>query len=273
MSTKTFLQYLAESDKEYSYRIKLVVEVDDEMMQSVETLLSKYDLRDIEGPKKTIIQAHPLDFYDVKNSEVYIIDVVTGVPVSPYILQQEIRTNLQISEKFVVVRSDSDPLEVETERLRAKWEFEHEAAEKKLSPAALLSTDPAYPDEITDLTGEDMYGDEYNRSYLDLLAQVSATRDEKMHEQPETDTMFGWLKTNEETSDVDSTDFNADIEDKVSSVPWWKASKNGKYLEKTRSHQSAYGNFDEDKKRFSARYESPTGKEKTLTKDSDPIGD
>jgi len=267
----TFLQHLMESDKEYHFRIKTVEPIDEERMARIEKIMSKYELRDITAPEKTIIQDHPLDFHDIQNAEVWIVDAVTGVSVSAYILQQELRANLKMPEKFVVVRSDNDPLELETQRLNAENEMREKQESKGLNRASLLDTEEVYPeDELEDmLKGEDMYGDKYNSKFLKALAQVSADR------KPETVSpksgMFDWLGSDvQESPDTASTDDFNDEFDTVKPVAWWDAGKEDKDTD-AEKRLSPEGNFDDDSKVHQRRFEKDSGESVDVEVDSKSI--
>lgn len=268
---KTYLEHLMESDKEYHFRIKTIEPIDEDRMAKIEHILSKYELRDITAPERTIIQNHPLDFHDIQNAEVWMVDAVTGVPVSSYILQQELRANLKMPEKFVVVRSDNDPLELETQRLNAEDDMREKAEEKSLNRASLLDTDEVYPeDDLEDaLKGEDMFGDNYNSKFLQTLAKVSADR------KPETidpkSGMFDWLESDvkEAPTTMTADDFNAEQES-VKPVAWWDA---GKYEADTETEKrlSPEGNFDDDAKVHHNRYEDEAGKDVELDSESNSV--
>lgn len=161
-----YRKFLKECIRDYHIRIKTVTEMTDENMDKLEFLLQKYDMQSIDGPRKTVIQEHPLDFYDIMNHEVYIIDVTLGLPASSYMLQQEIKETLDIPEKFVVVRSDNDPTEIETQRLHAQALMD----ENKDGQAAKLSTDPEYPEQSP--AAEELYGDTYIENFVSRLAQA-----------------------------------------------------------------------------------------------------
>lgn len=139
---KSFYEYLAESVKEYSYRIKSIVEMDEEFLKGLELALRKYDVVTISKVKKTISQKNPMDFNHVKNAEVWMIDVTTHIPVSSHILQQEIHGALHLPGSSLVVRGDHEAIElVNTEGLVADA-MAKEAAGRDLKPAALLDDSP-----------------------------------------------------------------------------------------------------------------------------------
>lgn len=173
---KSFHDYIKENEREYHIRIKTVVPLGDVEMEYIERILSKYVPIDITAPVKTIMQKHPLDFQDIRNAEVWIVDVVTELPASAYVLQQELKLALNIPEKYLVVRAANDPLEVETQRMVSNDEIDMEAMEKGLSPASRLSTTESYDDDELGELDQPVYGDEYNKKFLEVLAQVAADR-------------------------------------------------------------------------------------------------
>lgn len=272
---KTFIEHLLESDREYKYRIKTVIEFDDEAMERLERLVQKYELRDMFAPKKTIIQDHPLDFPDVNHSSVMIIDIITGVPVSAYILQQEIRENLQIPEKYIIVRSENDPLEVETARMLAIKDMKDEAEKKGLERDALLSTSNVYPEDVDSVPGEEVFGDVYNKRFLDTLAQISATRSPEYIEN-RGEGLFSWM--NNEIDDVpeimtdDSFNDGKEYDYAPKPTPWWKASS----IDHRRGDELSIanpGNFDDDVKIHHQKYKKIGGEEVNLTRTTEGLRD
>lgn len=158
--TSVYKQYLKESTKEYHYRIKTLVPLEEDQMNAIETVLRKYDLKDSSKARRTPLQEHPLEFYNQKNKEVYIVDTVLGIPASTYVLQQELKEVLRTTEDAVVVRADNEPLEVYTQQLLDDEEKE-----------VRLSTDEEYnADE--QLTGDPDFGDSYNEKFLSRIART-----------------------------------------------------------------------------------------------------
>lgn len=268
---KTYLEHLLESDREYHFRIKSIEPLTDEMMERLERVLGKYELRDISGPTKTIIQEHPLDFYDIHNAEVYIVDATLGVPQSSYILQQELRSNLKISENHIVVRGDNEPLEVETQRRIMDKEIGDEADKKGLTKASLLDTESVYPEDEHSVPGETFYGDEYNSEFLNTLAKVSATRKEGI-EEPE-EGLFDWLRNDvgDDTQVADDNDFNKDIEGAPKSVPWWKAKEIDVEDEDLEIRRAPQQNLDDDHEEKHVQHEDGKKKRKTLSAKSKKV--
>ena len=198
---KTFFQYLAESTKEYKYRLKTIVELNDEDLKKLETCLKKYDLVTISKPKKTIFQKKPRDFPGVEGAEVFIVDFTLRMPVTSYSMSLEFRKLLEIHENHIVVRGENEPVELEAQKMIADLE-----AEEKENKALL--DDEVYsefnePQEVA-------YGDEYNRKLLSYLAQVASDRDQKqeVEQTGPVKALFGWLKDETKPSE----DFNKDID-------------------------------------------------------------
>ena len=65
---KSFSQYLTESEKEHSYRIKFACPVTDYMLDRMETHLKKYEATHISKPKKAIAQSSPMDFKEATHT-------------------------------------------------------------------------------------------------------------------------------------------------------------------------------------------------------------
>jgi len=262
---KSFKHYLLESNREYHYRIKTVVEMNDDRLDRVERLLQKYNLMDISNPKKTLMQRHPLDFQDLDHAEVWIVDVVTGLPVSAYILQQEIRTVLEISETFVIVRTDNDPLEVETEMRNAIDDINDQGKKLGLDKNTLMNT-TGYLDSEMGLDGKTFYGDEYNNKLRDYLANISATRKPEVKSSP----LFDFVKGNEKPENADANDFNKDIKDAPKSVPWWERMSDIDFND-VEKKVSPEGNFDDDFRTYSRTFKDKDGKPKAISVDTDSI--
>lgn len=114
--TNGFNKYLAESVKEYGYKIKLAVDdVDDNMIDSIMYSLNKYQMVSATPFKRTPIQENPLDFPNIKNSAVCISDIVLSYPASIDFMETMLANVLGLSRQCVVVYSDHDPRIAETE--------------------------------------------------------------------------------------------------------------------------------------------------------------
>lgn len=155
-----YKKYLAESYKEYNYRIKTVAPLSQVNMDKIENVLRKYDMKSITNPRVTPVQENPLEFYNIHNHEVYIVDVVTGMPASTFNLQNELKQVLDVPLDYIVVRADNDPIELYTEQI----------TQEKTDYEVKLSTDPEYnADEGYEETA---FGDDYNQQFLSRIGKA-----------------------------------------------------------------------------------------------------
>lgn len=200
-------KYLAETERHYNYRIKTVVPIDDSVLDRIDRCIAKYLPVSVGRVQKTMFQRNPLDFAGVENAEVYYIDIQTSLPASPYVLQQDIRMSLGIPEKFIIVRGENDPSEVETQRINAVADMDAEAKAKGLTPAALLNN-PEYP-EGAEVDPTEFYGDDYNTSLKAYLKKIADER--KMIEIETVNAPFKWLLGDEQEPIQDKSDYNENI--------------------------------------------------------------
>jgi len=85
---KTFAEYLTESKHTYDYRIKIVGDIDKEVMDSLKEKLKQFDVISVTGPKKTPVQKTLMDFPGIENQSVNILDVTFNYPATePQIVQ------------------------------------------------------------------------------------------------------------------------------------------------------------------------------------------
>jgi hypothetical protein len=85
---KNFQEYLAESQRTYNYRIKIVGDVAPDFVKMLEEKLRQFDPVKISTIKKTPIQAKPADFPAAANESVASMDVEFRYPaIEPQIQQ------------------------------------------------------------------------------------------------------------------------------------------------------------------------------------------
>lgn len=172
----TFRELWESKQRQFHYRLKTVVPMDDDRMDDLERLMNRYNLLKMGSPQVMDGDMDTLDFVDVENADVTHVDFVIGVPMSAYILQQEARAVLNAPEKYVVVRADNEPMEVESTRLQMLQVLHKNNQERGLThKGSLLSTDAAYLEQEQPLA-TDVFGDTYNKRLLNVLADVSENR-------------------------------------------------------------------------------------------------
>jgi len=77
---KNFQQYLAESERTYSYRIKIVGDVAPDFIKQLEERLKQFDVVKVSKPKTTPVQLKPADFPKHSNDSVTSMDVEFRYP-------------------------------------------------------------------------------------------------------------------------------------------------------------------------------------------------
>jgi hypothetical protein len=246
----SFKTRLAEATTEYHYRIKTVVEPDEHKMADIERLLRRYKLISMDQPGKVSSHDDILNFKDIESADVWSVDFVIGVPMSAYILQQELRSVLGIPEKFVIVRADNEPLETYTTQHQLLRQLDQKAREEGLSPASLLSTDREYLDAEQPIL-KDVFGDKYNMRLLAYLAHVAKSRTDAPSTEGEDQSQL----FNKHLPGVKP----ATSADAVSEPP-------------VANHYVAPdGNFDDDTKTYFRVTKNAAGERKVLSATSDPM--
>jgi hypothetical protein len=85
---KNFQEYLAESQRTYNYRIKIVGDVEPNLVKALEEKLKQFDPVKVSAVKKTPIQLKPADFPAHANESVSAMDCEFRYPaIEPQIQQ------------------------------------------------------------------------------------------------------------------------------------------------------------------------------------------
>lgn len=157
---KSFKQYLQESKQTYTYRIKLAKELSNEEFDRIERHLIKYDVQKFSAPKKLMLQSTPYDFPQLRGYEIHVVEFTTGMPASAYQIQTEIQNLVGITDGYMKVRSDQEPLEKQ----------EQKELEGETETSSLLE-DPDYK-EAESANPEDYFGDKYNENFVQELLKL-----------------------------------------------------------------------------------------------------
>jgi hypothetical protein len=158
-----FNQYLAESTKEYNYRIKVAGDLSEDFGSKLETVLKKYEVKTLSKGKKTPIQEMPLDFPHLKNEAVTIFELTTMYPASVFELRALVADSMRLHTNQIVVRKPGEPTEEYQEEMKAK-------AEKKSEFKSMLQ-DLEYKD-APKVKADEVYGDRANQSLLKELLKA-----------------------------------------------------------------------------------------------------
>jgi len=163
---KSFTEYLTESKNTYTFRIKLAKELSGDDLSRIENHLAKYDVQKVSSPTKLMLQSVPYDFPQLRGYEIFVIEFETNLPASAYQIQTEIQTLLGISDGFMKVRSDQEPLEKQEQALSDDAEV------------ASLLADSTYS-EAEKINPDDYFGDKYNTSFVQELLKLKKDQEKK----------------------------------------------------------------------------------------------
>lgn len=107
---KNFREYLAESKKNWVFRVKVAGDLPEKFESTLKTILEKWDAS-IDYAGATPVQKLPLDFPQLENKEVHIFDVTANYPVTSDEIKNIVRTKANLSPACFVVKSCCDPTE------------------------------------------------------------------------------------------------------------------------------------------------------------------
>lgn len=158
---KTFKDYLTESKKTYSFKIKVAGELPEDFESSLKTQLGRCGVLTFEKRGTTPIQELPLDFPALKNCEVHMFEVVCEYPITAPEIASDIR-ELGLEETYFKVRNSGEPTEQE-----------QELSGELLSDEALL-TDSEYKEAgPAKVKHKDYFGADFNKSFLKDLEKTA----------------------------------------------------------------------------------------------------
>jgi hypothetical protein len=158
---KTFKEYLAESKKVYSFKVKVAGELPENFQKNLKSVLGEYGLMTLEKLTTTPIQEAPMDFPEMKNCEVHVFEVICEYPVTSPELIHDIKA-MGLVEACFRVRNSGEP--TEEQQILATDEPSGEA----------LLDEVQYKD--TKIKHKDYFGDDFNKSFLKDLEKASKSK-------------------------------------------------------------------------------------------------
>jgi len=118
---KNFQQYLAESERTYNYRIKIVGDVAPDFIKALEGKLAQFDVIKISRPKSTPVQLKPADFPKHSNDSVTSMDVEFRYPaIEPQIKQIAQLLFMDPNRIIMLTTPHEDGMDVERERVETE---------------------------------------------------------------------------------------------------------------------------------------------------------
>ena len=108
---KSFKEYLTESKKVYEFKIKIAGDLPPGFEKDVKSGLDQFDVQSISKPKRTPIQESPIDFPNVKFSEVSVFDVALNYPTTSQVVREALAQSLRVYESKILVRTAGEEAE------------------------------------------------------------------------------------------------------------------------------------------------------------------
>ena len=178
IAMKSFTQYLTESKKTYEFKIKIAGDLNEEYKTMLRSAMEKFSIVKMNNGKRTPIQEVPLDFPQLKNTNVTVFDVEVNYPTTPEVLENYLAQVCSYPlSNFKVVTANS-----------ASEVYQEEMKQKKDNPEALLTKE-----ELECESAQDEVGEKRISNFLKDLAKDAKTRTfanqpkEKAVEMPSTD--------------------------------------------------------------------------------------
>lgn len=160
----TLLEYINQLQREHRYRVKMAFQPTERQLESLERHMKKYDALEVGRPEKLMLQAVPMDFPQLGGHEIVIVDVVTRLPVSPAILESELRNLMYIADGVLKVFGRNEPIEQQMETEPTEGEYKAKVG-KDYSEA---EANPVKADEAA--------GDTYNQEMLSAAEAAGKER-------------------------------------------------------------------------------------------------
>ena len=109
---KNFLNYLAENQKTYEFRVKIANFDPNERMDQIKMALEAYAVESVSTPKRLPIMESDIDFPNIKNCQIYLLDAVLKYPCNNDQVRAVIseRANIPAANVFVVPKNHPEEL-------------------------------------------------------------------------------------------------------------------------------------------------------------------
>ncbi len=157
---KTLKEYLTESKKVYSFKIKVAGELPESFQENLKTSLERCKVAKLEKISTTPIQSLPLDFPTMQNCEVHIFEVTCEYPITSPEISNDLK-GLGLTEECFRVRGSDEPSEME------------QAAMTEPATEVLLTDAQVGNPKIK---GKDYFGDDFNKTFLKDLEKAAKQR-------------------------------------------------------------------------------------------------
>jgi hypothetical protein len=160
---KTFKEYLTESKKVYSFKVKVAGELPEKFQEGLTARLGRCGVMTVKKLATTPIQESPLDFPELKNMEVTVFEVICEYPVTSPEITVEVK-NMGLDEACFRVRGANEPTEQEQILAAAEPSGDALIGENDLDQGN------------TKIKHKDYFGDEFNKGFLKDLSKTAKQR-------------------------------------------------------------------------------------------------
>lgn len=162
---KTFKEYLAESKKVYSIKVKVAGELPEGFAEDLKGRMANRGVVSFESMGSTPVTETPLDFPTLSNLEVHTFEVITEYPTTPTDVEKEIFEMGCCNPGHYVARNSASPSE------------EYQATDDKKEGALLH--DNEYKEGLP-VKSKDYFGDDFNKSFLKSLSKEAKERSKEL---------------------------------------------------------------------------------------------
>jgi phosphoketolase len=108
---KSFKEYLIESKKTYKFKVGIAGDLPEGFADRMETALERFSLVNMSNGKKTPIQESPLDFPQLKNTDVTYYEVEVNYPTTSQVLAEYLGNVCTVPRSNIIVRNPDEPIE------------------------------------------------------------------------------------------------------------------------------------------------------------------
>ena len=219
---KSLSDYILTNGKPRFYRLKTILPITPDVLNTIKFELERYRLVDITKPIRGIIQPNPQEFPGLaRNVNVWHVDFSIEVPESSLALAEFITSALKAAPGSIIIRQENDPLESDFKALSLRDEIMKDIKEKGEKS---LPGDPNYS-EIPVYAKEHLAGPEQAMHLLRSLANDSKKNRNII------------TKRKDDYSGMDLPDFErmAESDEDIHAVPQWgdATEENNPYLTST----------------------------------------
>lgn len=161
---KSFQEYLTESKKTYAFRIKVAGDLSEDFNSKLKSAMEKFAVVKMSSGKRTPVQEVPLDFPQLKNTNVTVFEVEVSYPTTSQVLETYVSQVCGVTLSNLKVKAANEPTELYQTQISAN-------KEKSTLDDTLLNTV-----ELGGESAQDKVGQKHISNFLKDLAAEAKTR-------------------------------------------------------------------------------------------------